>query len=272
MTDEHAAAIIAAIEGNLERSVALWGEIPSAEIEDDGVILRIATPVRLAAMNMALARRPIPAGECDARVAETRAFFAARGRSGVWWDLPTRRSDALAASLHAHGFQAQRPTPAMARDLATDDNAPPPLPPAVVITRVTDGVQMAHWADVATRGFAIPADHQAAYRIYVAELLALPGVELYLASRHGDAVAIGMLVPEQTVAGLYWIATVPEARGQGLGAAITQALLAQARRAGCRYAVLESSKDGYRLYRRLGFYDYSRINTYQLPEENTTPG
>jgi GNAT superfamily N-acetyltransferase len=55
------------------------------------------------------------------------------------------------------------------------------------------------------------------------------------------------------VAGVYDVVTFPNAQRQGLGTAMTNAVLAAARLAGARQAVLNATPDGELLYRTLGF-------------------
>jgi predicted acetyltransferase len=55
---------------------------------------------------------------------------------------------------------------------------------------------------------------------------------------------------------------VPEARGQGIGAAITLAPLLDARAIGYRIGILQASSLGYGVYRRLGFQDFGKLSVY----------
>jgi ribosomal protein S18 acetylase RimI-like enzyme len=66
-------------------------------------------------------------------------------------------------------------------------------------------------------------------------------------------------------AGLYHLGTVAEARGRGVGAAITLAPLRDARALGYRIGTLQSTPMGYGLYRRVGFVDYGTRGMYRLP-------
>ncbi len=50
-----------------------------------------------------------------------------------------------------------------------------------------------------------------------------------------------------------YVATLPAARGRGVGAAMTIAPLYEARQMGYHGGILQSSQMGYPLYRRLGF-------------------
>jgi len=64
------------------------------------------------------------------------------------------------------------------------------------------------------------------------------------------------------VAGIYCVATVPEARRQGSGGAITAAPLHIARAMGYRIGILQASESGHPVYRRLGFQEFCTLGLY----------
>ncbi|MDA0735028.1 MAG: GNAT family N-acetyltransferase [Chloroflexi bacterium] len=64
------------------------------------------------------------------------------------------------------------------------------------------------------------------------------------------------------VAGIHAVGTVPEARRQGIGSALTLEPLLVARREGYRIGVLFSEEMAVNIYRTLGFKEYCQGNLY----------
>ena len=91
----------------------------------------------------------------------------------------------------------------------------------------------------------------------------------YLAVVNGQPVGTSQLFLSAGVAGIYQVTCLPAARQQGIGAAITLAPLLEARRMGYRIGILQASRLGYNVYRRLGFQAYGKLNSYLW--QNETP-
>jgi predicted acetyltransferase len=64
------------------------------------------------------------------------------------------------------------------------------------------------------------------------------------------------------VAGIYCVSTLPEARGKGIGAAITLKPLQEARDLGYRVGALQSSEMGFNVYKKLGFRHLCQIENF----------
>jgi GNAT superfamily N-acetyltransferase len=87
-------------------------------------------------------------------------------------------------------------------------------------------------------------------------------VHHYIAWEAGRPVACSSLYLGAGVAGIYDVATLPEARGRGIGAAITEQPVLVARAQGYDVAILHATPMGDPVYRRLGFRENYRIGFY----------
>ncbi|HEY7381379.1 MAG TPA: GNAT family N-acetyltransferase [Gaiella sp.] len=174
------------------------------------------------------------------------------------WAGPGTEAPDLGARLSARGLELwEQDAPGQAAELdALDWDALHRVPDGFAAERVRDDDGLAEWAATFTAGFEVPAwageawvDATKAFGIGDAPWA------LYLGRLGGAPVATNILFCGAGVATVLGIGTVVEARGQGIGAAITLAGLADARTAGYRYAVLFATESGARVYRRIGFRD-----------------
>jgi predicted acetyltransferase len=108
----------------------------------------------------------------------------------------------------------------------------------------------------------VAAEYEKVWYDFFAEAVFDQPFWTYLAFLNGQSVATSQLFLSAGVAGIYNVTCVPEARGQGIGAAITQAPLLDARAIGYRVGILQASKLGYPVYRRLGFQDFGKMSLY----------
>jgi len=151
----------------------------------------------------------------------------------------------------------------MAIDLRSLDE-PLSLPPRISLERVSDVESLQIWLRVMSQGSSMPEKVldplSEVARNYHFESEA--DVVCYLGRFDGRPVATSMLYLDAGVAGLYNVATLPEARRQGFGTALTLAPLLDARARGYRIGILQSSPMGLNIYRRLGFREYCVFHGY----------
>ena len=71
-----------------------------------------------------------------------------------------------------------------------------------------------------------------------------------------------MLIFSHTIAGIYWVGTVSDARGKGLAETCVRAVTNEAFRRGAPLVVLQASKFGAPVYQRMGFTEFTRYPWY----------
>ena len=197
-----------------------------------------------------------PYDDLAATADAVRAYFGAR-------KLPHQLSfrdekRAPARQLEARGWRRRAdPSPRMTLPLPS---AAPKPPAGLEIEQVRTAERLVAFRETAFRGFGYPV---AAARLFLNErLLALPNARLYAGLADGAVVATSILFTTGDVAGIYWVATLEEARGRGYGAALTWAAVAGGQRAGCRVASLQASQLGRPVYARMGF---AHVLDYEHP-------
>jgi GNAT superfamily N-acetyltransferase len=89
--------------------------------------------------------------------------------------------------------------------------------------------------------------------------LTLPGTRVYLGEVGGEAVTTALAVTVGEAVAVFNVATPPEYRRRGYGAAITGRILNDSLAAGASWAWLQSSPEGVGVYQRLGF---RRVETW----------
>jgi ribosomal protein S18 acetylase RimI-like enzyme len=135
----------------------------------------------------------------------------------------------------------------------------------LLVERVRDERALGVWGNVLSAGFEGAAEGAS----WVVETFLRLGLGESSPFRHFIArferlpVATGSLFLHAYTAGIYFVFTSPRQRRRGIAAALTRALLEDARSLGSRLAVLHASEMGYGVYRRLGFREYGRLRRYE---------
>ncbi len=199
--------------------------------------------------NSATLLRPLAASEAR-RVTHQLAEFYCAGRGGPWllwsaWPTP---------DLVEQGFQSLGHPPLMMRPAG---GTLPPPPAELRIVAVEDDARMRDFEHVMAFGYPVPdLQAQDAPRPYDARTLGGP-FSFWVGYVEDEPMAISTAYVDERAVGIYLVATMPQWRGKGYGAALT----AHAMQAAPDLpVVLQASEDGFPVYQRLGFAvqgDYS---------------
>jgi ribosomal protein S18 acetylase RimI-like enzyme len=255
------------VEANVRAFLLTMGRAGGGdERNDDEVAWTVGgSPIDYHNAVVACSASPDRAG---ALIDEWSAELEARGVPGCWHLTPAMAPSDLADRLLARGYEDGGEEPAMVADLAVPMSAVSPVD-GLRVEPVGSAAELEDYRGVLARGFG-EGPPEAAWVADVFRRLGLGegGPWRHLVGRlDGQAVAtVTLFVHPAAVAGVYFVATVPEARRRGIGAAVTSAALREARDLGCATAVLGSSPMGHALYERLGFEEVFR---YRLLERSS---
>lgn len=252
LQDLSPASLAVAIKSNFYESFRQLKNAPQTDYDYGPGYERWHTPFPHPWFNGVLASF-LPDEGTDHLIHDNLAFFKDHGVSAhSWWLAPSIQLAAWRPHLAAFGYQFSDDPPGMAIDL---DRLPVsvPHPEQLVIREIHDFEQFEIWSQIFTLGYGLPDTLlDVLISIYASMGLELPS-RSYLATLDGQPVGTSRLFLGGGVAGIYNVATIPQARGQGIGAALTLLPLHQARSMGYRAGILQSSEMGFRLYQRLGF-------------------
>ncbi|MFN8469737.1 MAG: GNAT family N-acetyltransferase [Caldilineaceae bacterium] len=250
-------ALIAAIEDNL---IAFFRNSTRAEIHDDPELLWWITDRPFGFDNMLFRARLTPE-TADGAVAAAIARAKARNVSLLWWVGPATQPSTLGQTLASHGF-LQETVPGMAVDLQT---LPPDGPVAgLAIEQVRSEETLRQWCELFVAGYGMPSESvDGWYAGYTGmDFAAHHFLRHYIGSIAGVPVATSLLCLAAGVAGIYCVATLPDYRRRGIGAAMTLAPLRAAQAEGYRVGILQASEMGCSVYARMGFEEYCKIEMY----------
>lgn len=255
-------ALVEAIEANIWAYYTYFGSWSRVELHDDPELLWGITDIPYPLFNMAMRARLGPE-EADAAIQAAIGRCRVRRVPMMWLVGPASRPAGLGQRLVADGFVHIGDEPGMAADLLAL-NEGVPTPPDLSIERVGEEGAMREFADVQAVAFEMPGFAADAIYEFGCEVLGDPQspMRVYIGRLKGEAVAASLLQLGAGVAGISNVATLPQARRQGIGSAMTLAALLEARALGYRVGTLRASQMGIGVYRRLGFREYCRVGYY----------
>jgi ribosomal protein S18 acetylase RimI-like enzyme len=258
-------AIEEAIEANFNEEMACFGRgLPQGELHKTPELLWIYTGSR--GPNAVLHSRfaSDDSTYIHAQIDEMLEFFKTRNLEFDWTTGPSTHPTNLATMLETRGFVYRESTTGMAVDLQAL-NEDIYVNPDLIITEIEDLETLKILRTIEVLGFG--SSETAAQNCYdtythVGFANGMPWHH-YIGWLHNEPVAIASLLFHAGVAGIYGVATIPEARRKGVAAAMTLHTLHQARRHGYRVAVLSPTEMSFAIYLRIGFQECCKLIHYE---------
>ena len=239
------------------REMASWCGRPEIVESADLLLVAGAENVPIGYANAAFVRGEA-AAEPGALVAQVRRFFAERRRGYTLWTR-THHDTALQTAARRAGLQRIVEMPGLVLDRRLPDA---PLPVEAALHAVETVEQARSFASVAIRAYTALASDPLEASLARPEGLLRPHVIAVLATVRGEPAATALAVLSHGIAGVYWVGTTEPHRGRGLGEACTRAVGNAAFARGARAVVLQATRQGEPIYRRMGYREITRYTWF----------
>ncbi len=189
-----------------------------------------------------------------------RRFFATH-RRGFTVLLCGDADRDLAPVCESAGLVLMGDSPGMVLERRLPDASPPAGVAVRVVETDADAAEFARVNGEAYATYGMPADCAPVILGRLAVMRA-PHIVSVLACVDGTAAAAAMVILTHGIGGVYWVGTTPAARGKGLAELCTRIVGNLAFDRGARLVVLQASRMGDPIYRRMGYREVTRYPYY----------
>lgn len=241
----------------IDSSRQLFELDPGAVIEsEDGWLFGAGSPTHPVISNAAF--RSDDDVSAEELVSRAKDFFHSRGRGFSIWIRGEEPEDLdLAATASGAGLQLVYEMPEMVLGSPVED---PDLPAGAELRQLSETEQADDYWKVAAFSYTSIGFPPEVFGSYTdnAGLLA-ENVVAFIAYLDGEPVSIAMTIVSHGVAGIYWVGSLEQARGRGLGRAVTAAATNAGFKLGAEIASLQASPMGKPIYEAMGYetlFDY----------------
>lgn len=170
----------------------------------------------------------------------------------------------LELACRRHGFELGSDSPGM---LLSAPAAPPSLTSGSSVRQVQNELEARDFVEIAAKSYEtlqIPSAVTRKLFEHPARWCA-PHIRAFVLYEQTLPAAGAMLLWSHGIAGIYWVGCAPQARRRGYAEQLTRALCEYAFAHGARLVVLQASREGEPIYRRIGFEEFTRYRTYRRP-------
>jgi len=234
--------------------------IPGAKIDRSDQMTLIETGIPSSSWNAILSKNSQTNQELQDRFPEIESFYRF---SCTCWIGPEQNRKTLEDVLQSQGFRAMGTTAAMALQISKVKELSYPNP-EIKIVSVRSIRELEFYLSVLKKSFSMP--QYAIDKLYGMfsrfHIEDSPVFYHYLGFLGSKAVGCASLFVTGESIGIYYVGTLPEYRGRGVGKMMTQYCLKKAREMDFSYAVLRASAFGEPIYRQLGFREYGQFCQY----------
>jgi GNAT superfamily N-acetyltransferase len=254
--------VIHQVELNLWETWANFGRGPGCTLHDESDALWFETPIPTMPYNTVL--RFQVEQDLDERIGSLVKGYADRSVTQLWIVHPSAFPSDLPERLIQHGLQEIEIAPCMARSLENLPE-PPPLPDGVEVREAIEESDLIELYGLAAWRWGVPEE----FRPQLSNMIEKfkigergSNTRMWLALKDGVPISKIGLYNGSGSAGIYGVATKPEARGLGIASILMNVAMRTAKEMGHKLAVLDSSPLAEKLYQRLGFITVAPLRLY----------
>ncbi len=197
------------------------------------------------------------------KIKENIAFFEKRQVPFLWVLCPSSTPKNMRELLIKNGFIIDK-LQGMAYNLkilSTERE----IVNKVEIIKIENMETLKVWNDIILMGFGFPKEVRSDFFYKAFSFILLnkkTSASAFLAYYDGNPVASSLVLYKAGVAGIHMVTTLEEARGKGIGTAITLASLNEAKKLGYELTILHSTEMGLNMYKQMGFKEYCTIELF----------
>ena len=253
----------AIVEQNSVNYIKFIASLPLFEIHEEPDIFWISADAPVFYFNSVFDARLN--GNAEEKIEKIAQFFCTRRDWFTWHIIPSSQPDNLAQLLMARGAELLESIPYMAADLE-DMQRDFPIPSDFTWTTVRTHDELASWTSIYCHARGYPESAYKLVNIFVdLDLTEESPYQLILGYLGDTPVSTYSVFMDDETAGFYSLTTLPEARGHGIGTAISIAAADLAAERGYQIATLLSEPPSRNICKRLGFVDgFGDMDIYRL--------
>ncbi|MCU1275067.1 MAG: GCN5-related N-acetyltransferase, partial [Bryobacterales bacterium] len=252
------------VEENLRESFRLLASSrPTGELREVSGVTIAAAGVAFQMFNAAFLSEPVEGErELDKRIMTAKVHFGARGLNWSYWvckdwlDNKARRK--ITDTFKRNGLYLATVLPGM---LAEKLAAPEQPLPRLKVRAVSDKATWSAFCHIGAICFNVPL--QWFQEVFESPQVWQDGFGCYVGYSDGVPVSTAATVMASGAVGVYNVATIPSHQRRGFGEAVMRYALDRAReRYGIERTILQSTAQGFRLYRRMGYSVVTDVAVY----------
>jgi len=253
------------VDQNLREAMSCYSFATSeGEIRNLPGVRIASSGINYSVFNSVMFTEPVDSGllELERRIQVGEVHFSQRGLGRSYWICDDMLSPSVRRSeqqvFYGHGMRCVAEPPGMFTERLA---APVRQLAHMDFRQVDDATTRFHFTDVVSTVFSLP--FHIAQKVYGGETIWQSDMRGYVGYIAGQPVSVVTIVMGGDAVGIYSLATKPEHQGYGYAETLMRFAIAEATLAtGLERTVLQTTRSGMRLYKRMGYRQVTKFKVY----------